>query len=428
MRKILFILFTCCFSILHAQSNAIQNALKNYDYELAIQLISKEKKSADMDFLKAKCHKNIAQYKSAISLLEEIVRQNPTNIAAVNELAESYQLSGNYSKSKFFYFMALQSAPNNRFAQLNYLNSLFKLRDWKSTIKFALPILKKDSLPVLYPILGDCYLQVLKPDSSIYFYRKALKNNSEDYNTLSKLSNIYLLSSDYDALLKCTTNYMQIDSSNQVINQHNGIGHCMKKNHPQAIYRLNKLYQQGDSSFITHFYLGISYFANNDNPDAYFHLKQALKKDSSNVTVYYYLGKAAILSGHQPEGIAYLNKGINKITPKDSVLYNYNYGIAKGYELLGNIPERIKHLKISSKLKPEQKSLLYIIAGIYDHEMKRYDEALEYYNLFMATRPASENSHNQSSGTGSYYNATEYRIKEIKDELNAKKGKRKEKE
>ena len=74
MRKTLFILFACCFSILHAQTNAIQNALKNYDYELAIQLISKEKKSADMDFLKAKCYKNITQYKSAIVLLEEIVR------------------------------------------------------------------------------------------------------------------------------------------------------------------------------------------------------------------------------------------------------------------------------------------------------------------------------------------------------------------
>jgi len=283
--------------------------------------------------------------------------------------------------------------------------------------------LKKDSLPVLYPILGDCYLQVLKPDSSIYFYRKALKNNSEDYNTLSKLSNIYLLSSDYDALLKCTTNYMQTDSSNQVINQYNGIGHCMKKNHPQAIYRLNKLYQQGDSSFITHFYLGISYFANNDNPDAYFHLKQALKKDSSNVTVYYYLGKASILSGHQPEGIAYLHKGINKITPKDSVLYNYNYAIAKGYEF-GNNTERLKYLKLCSKLKPEQKSLLYIIAGVYDNELKKPEEALNYYNLFMATRPTTELGKSQS-GIGSYYNATEYRIKEIKEELDTKKEKKK---
>ena len=424
MRKTLFILFACCFSILHAQTNAIQNAPKNYDYELAIQLISKEKKSAELDFLKAKCYKNITQYKSAIVLLEEIVRQNPTNISAVNELAESYQLSGNYSKSKFFYFMALQSAPNNRFAQLNYMNSMFKLRDWKSTINFALPILKKDSLPVLYPILGDCYGQIQKNDSSMYCYSKALQYNPEDYSTLSKLSNIFLQQSKYDPLLYYSNRYLQIDSSNQTINQYNGIGLCMTKNHTQAIYRLNILYQQGDSSFITHFYLGISYFANKENPDAYFHLKQSFKKDSDNVTVYYYLGKAAILSGHQQEGIAYLKRGLDKITPKDSVLYNYNYGIAKGYELLFNNTERIKYLKISSKLKPEQKSLLYIIGGVYDHELKKPEEALTYYNLFMTTRPATELGKIQS-GIGSYYNATEYRIKEIKEELDAKKEKKK---
>jgi len=424
MKKLLTGFLLCCFSILHAQTNAIQNALKNYDYELAIQLISKEKKSVDMDFLKAKCYKNIAQYKSAIVLLEEIARQNPTNIAAVNELSESYQLSGNYSKSKFFYFMALQSAPNNRFAQLNYLNSLFKLRDWKSTIKFALPILKKDSLSVLYPILGDCYGQLQKNDSSAYCYYKALQYNPEDYSTLSKLSNIFLQQNKYDPLLYYTNRYLQIDSSNQTINQYNGIGLCMTKNHPQAIYRLKKLYQQGDSSFITNFYLGISYYANKENTDAYFHLKQSFKKDSNNVTVYYYLGKAAILSGHQQEGIAYLKRGLDKIIPKDSVLYNYNYGIAKGYEF-GNNTERLKYLKLCSKLKPEQKSLLYIIAGVYDNELKKPEEALNYYNLFMATRPTTETSKNQSSGIGSYYNATEYRIKEIKEELDAKKEKKK---
>lgn len=56
--KRFFVGFLLCFSlILSAQNNAIQNALKNYDYELAIKLISKEKRTPELDLLKAKCFK-----------------------------------------------------------------------------------------------------------------------------------------------------------------------------------------------------------------------------------------------------------------------------------------------------------------------------------------------------------------------------------
>jgi len=53
--KKLFIVFILCLPVfLQAQNNAIQSALKNYDYELAVKLISKERKSPENDFLKAK--------------------------------------------------------------------------------------------------------------------------------------------------------------------------------------------------------------------------------------------------------------------------------------------------------------------------------------------------------------------------------------
>ena len=324
MIRYIFILLFLCFSlILEAQSTDIKNSLKNFDYQQAILLISKEKKTAEMDFLAAKCYKNIAQYKKTIDLLKEIVRQNDSNIAAIIELADCYQLSGNFNKSKFYYFMALQSSPNNRYIQLSYLNIAFKLRDWKTIIHLANKMLQQDTLPSLYPVLGDCFTQLSMKDSAIFYYKKEMDYYPEDYNTLAKLSKLYLVDGHYTKLINTTNRYMQADFSNQQINQFNGMGHCMNKDYTRSIYRLRSLFQQGDSSFLTNYYLGASYYATEDYIQAFDHLKQAYKKDSSNLDLIFFLGKSAIMSGHQLSGIRILKKGIELMTPKDSVLFNY---------------------------------------------------------------------------------------------------------
>lgn len=318
--------------------------------------------------------------------------------------------------------MALQLVPDNRFAQLNYMNIVFKLRDWTQTIQLAHSILQKDSLPGLFPVLGDCFIQLSNPDSATYYYQKAIIYNPEDYNSLSKLSKIYLQTEKYSDLINSTNRYILSDSSNQVINQYNGIGLCMNKNYERAIYRLNSLVQQGDSSFLTNYYLGASYFATQDYVTAFDLLSRAHQKDSSNISLYYYLGKSAIFSGHQQKGIQILNKGLSLMIPGDSVLFNYYYIISQAYNRLSNSIEEIKYLKLSYKCNSDNR-IIYSIAGIYDYTLKNPEEALNYYNQFMATRPKTKVSSPNAAPVASYYNAAEARIKELKTELEAKKKK-----
>jgi len=423
MKKLITGVLLCCSFFLQAQTSAILNALKNYDYELAIKLISKEKKSPEMDFQKAKCFKNIARYTEAIALLEGLVKQDASNIAAINELADSYQSIGSYKKSKFYHFMALQSSPGNRFAQLNYLNSLYKLKDWNQSIKLAHSMLQKDTIPVLLPLLGDCFAQLSKLDSAMYYYEKGLDSNPEDFNTLGKLSKLYLQTEKYDDLVQQTNLYMQTDSTNQLINQYNGIGYCMKKDFNRGIYRLNSLLQQGDSSFLTNYYLGACYFATEDYIMAYDQLTQAYRKDSSNLNLYYYLGKSAIFSGHQQKGIEVLNKGLSRLIPNDSILFNYYYNISQAYSRLFNHSEEIRYLKLCYKCDPDYRLSLYLIAGIYDNALKKPEEALSYYNQFVATRPKTKSASPNATQVASYYNAAEGRIQELKQELGEQKKK-----
>jgi len=425
MKKLLTSILLCCVLVLQAQSNAIQNALKVHDYEQAIKLISKEKKSPEMDLLKATCFKNIARYDDAIALLEEIVKnEHENNIASINELADCYQQEGNFRKAKLYYYMALQQTPDSRYAQLNYLNITYKLKELNQTIKLAHSIFQKDTVPVLLPVLGDCFTQLGKTDSAIYYYRKAMSHNPADFNSLSKLSKLYIQTEKFDDLVSSTDRFILSDSSNQIINQYNGIGLCMSKKHDKAIYRLKTLSQQGDSSFLTNYYLGASYYAIADYIDAYNHLSRAYRNDSSNIRLHYYLGESAIMSGHQPRGIQVLTEGLNLLIPKDSELFNYYYCISKGYNGMSKPLDEIKYLKLSYDHKQDYK-LIYNIAAIYDYQIQNPEEALNYYTRLMATQPKTKTTPAITNGTLnlSYYGAVENRIKELKEIIETKKNK-----
>ena len=423
MKKYIIILVFLLFILtLHAQSAAIQSAMKNFDFETALRLMAKEKQTPELAFQKAKCYKNLGKYNASIVLLEELVKQDGTGLAEVNELADCYQLVGNYKKAKFFYSMALQTAPDSRFAQLNSLSILYKLKEWNQTIKLAHSVLQKDSLSTLYPVLGDCFFQLSKLDSATYYYQKALANTPDDYNTLAKLAKLYIQSEKYHELLRSTNQYLLSDSTNQVINQYNGIGHCMNHDYNKAIYRLNKNLQQGDSSYTTNYYLGACYFATKDYITAYERLDAAYRKDSSNTNLFLYFGKAAILSGHQQKGIDVLNKGLSQIIPKDTVLFNFYYNISVGYNrLFYNCLDEIKYLKLCWKVNPDYKLSLYTIASIYDERLKKYEEALEYYRLFLTTRTKPVKVPDGSAPTISYYTVAENRIADIRTEMEAKK-------
>ena len=52
-------------SIAGAQEKAINQAINRYDYEQAIHLINKEKYSAELELIKAKCYKNLLQFDKA---------------------------------------------------------------------------------------------------------------------------------------------------------------------------------------------------------------------------------------------------------------------------------------------------------------------------------------------------------------------------
>ncbi len=421
MKKICISIILLAIITSQAQNKQIENALKSYDYQQAIQIIDAADQNTEMNILKAQCYKNLSKFGNAISILEQVVATDSSNLQALSNLADSYESIGKFKKSTSFYLKCIAQSPANNYFRLKYINSLFKLKDWNNTIREINIHFKKDTVNSLYGILGDCYWQKDRIDSAIVNYRKGLNVNPEDYNTVFKLAKIYLQNEEHPELIKCTNDYIAIDSTNKVINQYNGIGYCFTQQFDKAIYRLQKLYDDGDKTFTTNYFLGASYFGLQDYYKADEHLSEAYQQDSSNVNMLFYLGRSSIMIGNFKKGIAALNRGIEVMTPTDSVLYNFTSNLAIGFKRDLKYKESIKNYELCYHYKPESKQTLYTIASIYDYNLKDLKQALKYYNLFISKFPAEPREETEKAAynnemAGSYYFAVKNRIEELKTE------------
>lgn len=419
MKSHILILVLCFPMVLAAQnSTLLQNALRNYDYEKALILLSKERRNAEVDFQKARCLRNLNRYDEAIDLLLPLSKDENSTVAVVIELAQCYEAVGNLRQAAFFYRMGLDDAPANRFLQLKYLNLKFQLREWDETIRLGRSLLTTDTVAGVLPLLADCYMQINNTDSAGILYKQSIQKFPADYTTVMKLARLCVNANKTEQLVQVTGNYLQLDSANAGVNLYNGIGYFMKKEYPRALSRIGKAYGLGDKTFLTNYYMGATYLALQEYGDAYQYLSKAFVQDSSNINLHYYLSKAGIYSGNSQKVMGILHRAVDELMPGDTVMFNYHYLLSEGYARLFNYPMQINELNQCYRYKPDFKYALYCIASIYDTRLRKPEEAVAYYIQYLA-KAGKPKTNDLQSGL-SCATAAENRLKEIQEELKKK--------
>ena len=112
-------------------------------------------------------------------------------------------------------------------------------------------------------------------------------------------------------------------------------------------------------------------------------------------------------------------EAINEVTPKDSMMVRLYEGLAECYQYAGEPYKQIDALKELYKWN-KHRVVFYWIAQIYD-QREDYDNAVHYYEKYMSMVPENERiprdkEGNIVTGSQSYYQLAEKRIKKIKEE------------
>lgn len=421
---ILLLCLLACQTVAAQNSDPIQEAMANYDYETAINLINKEKQVPQLLILKAKAQKGLNRYGEALATYKEVLAQDEENFRVLIEMADCYKSVANYNEAMKCYEQVLLKNPENKFAQFQYINLLCSLERFEKAQEKCNELLANDSSAVSLHLQAQCLEGLNQLISAINYYHIIQEKYPNDYLSAAKLGSLYNEMKEYPKAIEYTEKYRQRDSTNLIVNRQNAMAYCLEKDYPLAVERYDALLAQGDSTYLTCYYAGVSNYAKEDYYKAHDLLEFAHQYQPQNVNLLYYLARACAKTSWKKEGVEYIEKALELTIPSDDVLLNLYKGATDCYKMAGMYDKQIEALKLQYKYEPTRHKYLYDIAFVYSNFLKDTGNTERYLEAFLKTRPQeAKKEENKVSADGSvelgiknYYNAATKWLNDIRKE------------
>ena len=431
--KLLFILLGLCVCpiLMAQQTEEIQEAMANYEYEKVISLIEQEEPTAQLLFMKARAQKGLFRYEDAIKSLKTAVNEQPENLQFIIELAECNRAEGKFKDALQCYEQVLALNPENKYVRLQQINLLNMMENYTEAGKICGLLLANDSSAIALRLMAQCYEGQMKQDSAMVYYNKVITKKPADYLSVAKLASMHIKNEAPEMTIAITENYRKIDSTNLYVNRQNAQAYCLNKDYDSAIERYNYLINQGDSSMLTCYYLGMSYFAKEQFYEAHDFLETAHKYDPKNVNILYYLGRSCAKTSWKKQGIEYLQQALDLTIPTGEALAKLYEGLGDCYFMAGDYHKQLAAVKEQYKQQPKN-NLLYRMAYIYQDLLKDNKNAEKYLVMYLNTKeeedaPEPEEEAKMEGmtlvlGESSLYRAAERRLEDIRKENFFKEG------
>lgn len=211
MRKLIISLcLSACCSLLAAQNtNPIQEAMANYDYETALSLIEQEIPTVPLLFQKGKALKGLGDNGKALLVFQEIAMQDSLNPRAYIEAAECCKSLAKYREALTYYQNALKLNPDNKYVRLQYISMLMSMKRYNESLQESNALAEKDSSAFVLHLraesMGHVYdnTQIMQV---IEAYQDIQRRYPEDYLSAAKLGNIYVAGGQFEDAIETTEN------------------------------------------------------------------------------------------------------------------------------------------------------------------------------------------------------------------------------
>lgn len=369
-------------------SNDIREAMNNYDYEVALQLMEKTPSSIPLLYLKGKALKELGRNNEALNVFNQLTKQDSLNPRAYIEAGECYKTLGKFQPALLCYKRVLDLKPDHKYARIQYISQLLNLQKYQEALGESTALAEQDSSATILHLKAQS-LEGLYSDPNIQIgaYMEIHERYPDDYLAASKLASLYIRNNYYDYAIETCEAYRKTDTTNATVNRLEAQAYCLNQEYQKALERYQPLLAQGDSSFYNCYYAGISHYALNQPYEAHDLLEAARKHAPDHIDLLYYLGKACSKTLWKKKGMEYMEDAIRLVFPQDSVVARLYGGLADCCREAAEPRKQIKALMQQYKYNPQAHYLLYKAAFVSFYHLKDLESTEKYLEAYLKPRP-----------------------------------------
>lgn len=369
-------------------SNDIREAMNNYDYETALQLMEKTPSSILLLYLKGKALKELGRNNEALNVFNQLTKQDSLNPRAYIEAGECYKTLGKFQPALLCYKRVLDLKPEHKYARIQYISQLLNLQKYQEALGESTALAEQDSSATILHLKAQS-LEGLYSDPNIQIgaYMEIHERYPDDYLAASKLASLYIRNNYYDYAIETCEAYRKTDTTNATVNRLEAQAYCLNQEYQKALERYQPLLAQGDSSFYNCYYAGISHYALNQPYEAHDLLEAARKHAPDHIDLLYYLGKACSKTLWKKKGMEYMEDAIRLVFPQDSVVARLYGGLADCCREAAEPRKQIKALMQQYKYNPQAHYVLYKAAFVSFYHLKDLESTEKYLEAYLKTRP-----------------------------------------
>ncbi|MDO3626361.1 lipopolysaccharide assembly protein LapB [Mucilaginibacter sp. BT774] len=325
-------------------------------------------------------------FADALDYLRKTYPEPVTDSKILSGLAYTSQMAGKLGDAEGYYLRIYQKDSSSVSLQYN-LGNLYLRRgnNGKALIYFKQILLKDSTNFNVYKQLATISYNTgdLKADSS--YLQKANQINPIDPDVAADLATIFINQKSYPKADTIVSKALNADTSNLLLLHQEAIISYHMEKFQQTITLCQQLIAGGFVSGDVINMLGISYFTVKRYNKCISAFEILETNKTASETSYYYTAMSYKALHNQDTAIVYLNKAIKKAISSNVDSY---------YSEMGDSYEKIH--KLNKAVNAYQKSLLYdskpmiiyyVLANLYDSELKNKTIAVKYYRKYVKTNP-----------------------------------------
>ena len=233
-------------------------------------------------------------------------------------------------------------------------------------------------------------------DSYIYWTEQLVNRHPMDGEMVAGLVRAFAQNNQPQNGLRYGSSYCLHDMHNILVNRAMADAYFLERNFTAALVWYQDLLEQGDSTFNTLYSAGMCYSQIEDLERAYKYLQLAfLISGMQHYGCAYRLGVICVDTKRYEEGLGYLALARDLIKPDTTIMRAITLSQGEGYYLTEHYPEAVAAWKEHLTYNPHSIATYYNIANACAYLLNDAEQAISYYQQFLAAARKEEHPNAQ---------------------------------